>query len=142
MLYASKEEIYNRIKKTKDLMEKASIDGAFFHYKIDYYYLSGTMQDSLLFLPLEGKPLLFVKKEISRARRESPIEDIIPMQSTKDILPYIKPLKRVGLQLDVIPYNDVIKFKELLGPCELVNVSPLTKESSSENHEGGWKLTN
>jgi len=128
MLYASKEEIDNRIYKLKDLMEKASLDGAFFHYKIDYYYLSGTMQDSLLFVPLDGKPVLFVKKEISRARRESPLEDIVPMRSIKDILPYIKPLKRVGMQLDVIPYNDVIKFKDLIGPCDLINVSPLTKE--------------
>ena len=37
-------------------------------------------------------------------------------------------MKRVGLQLDVIPYNDVVKFKELLGDAELVDVSPLTKE--------------
>ena len=59
-------------------MEKASLDGAFFHYKIDYYYLSGTMQDSLLFVPLDDEPILFVKREISRARRESPLERIIP----------------------------------------------------------------
>jgi Xaa-Pro aminopeptidase len=128
MLYASKEEIYNRIEKIKDLMERASIDGAFFHYKIDYYYLSGTMQDSLLFVPLEGKPVLFVKNEISRARRESPLEEVLPMRSIKDILPHIKPAKKVGLQLDVMPYNDVIKFKDLLGECGFVNVSPLTKE--------------
>ena len=37
-------------------------------------------------------------------------------------------MKRVGLQLDVIPYNDVIKFKEFLGNADLVDVSPLTKE--------------
>ncbi|MCX5804615.1 MAG: Xaa-Pro peptidase family protein [Proteobacteria bacterium] len=128
MLYAPKEEIYNRIDKLKGLMEKASLKGAFFHYKIDYYYLSGTMQDSLLFVPLEGKPVLFVKREISRARRESPLEEIVPMSSIKDILPHITPLKNVGIQLDVMPYNDVIKFKDLLGECEFVNVSPLTKE--------------
>ncbi len=128
MLYTPKEEIGNRIDRLKRLMKKASIDGAFFHYKIDYYYLSGTMQDSLLFIPLEGEPLLFVKQEISRARRESPIQQIISMRSIKDIVSHIKPMKRVGLQLDVIPYNDVIKFKDLIGSCKLVNVSPLTKE--------------
>lgn len=128
MLYAPKEEIRNRIDKLKKLMEKASLDGAFFHYKIDYYYLSGTMQDLLLFVPLDREPILFVKREISRARRESPLDEIIPIRSIKDILSHIKPMKRVGLQLDVIPYNDVIKFKDLLGDCELINASPLTKE--------------
>ena len=129
MLYAPKEEIYSRIEKLKTLMEKASLDGAFFHYKIDYFYLSGTMQDSLLFVPLEGEPVLFVKREISRARRESPIETIIPMRSfVKDIVPHVKPMKRVGLQLDVVPYNDVVKFRDVTGEAELVNVSPLVKE--------------
>lgn len=128
MQYAPKEEIYSRIEKVKVLMEKASIDGAFFHYKIDYYYLSGTMQDSLLYVPLDNKPILFVKREISRARRESPIERILPMRSAKDILAHIRPMKRVGMQLDVIPYNDVIKFQGLLGDVEFVNASPLTKE--------------
>ena len=128
MLYTPKEEISARIAKQKKLMEKASLDGAFFHYKIDYYYLSGTMQDVLLFVPLDGKPVLFVKRELSRAKRESPLDEIFPIRSTKEILAYIRPMRRIGLQLDVIPYNDVIKFKDLLGDCELVNVSPLTKE--------------
>lgn len=109
-------------------MEKASLDGAFFHYKIDYYYLAGTMQDALLFIPLEGKPLLFVKREISRARRESPIEEIVPFRSIRDVFAHVTPMKRVGLQLDVVPYNDVIRFREFLGDAEIVDVSPLTKE--------------
>ena len=74
MLYPTKEEITGRIEKLKKLMEKASLDGAFFHYKIDFYYLSGTMQDALLFVPIDDEPILFVRREISRARRESPLE--------------------------------------------------------------------
>jgi Xaa-Pro dipeptidase len=128
MLFASQEEIQGRIGKLKTLMEKASLEGAFFHYKIDYYYLSGTMQDALLYVPLEEEPILFVKREISRARRESPLSQIIPMRSVRDIVSHIRPMKRVGLQLDVIPYNDVIKFKSIIGDAEFVNASPLTKE--------------
>ena len=128
MLYTPKEEITARIDRLKNLMEKASLDGAFFHYKIDFFYLSGTMQDSLLFVPLDGDPILFVKREISRARRESPLEQIVPMRSAKDILSHLKPMRSIGLQLDVIPYNDVIKFKELIGDSAFTNVSPLLKE--------------
>jgi len=128
MKYAPRDEIETRISKVQAKMERASLDGAFFHYKIDYYYLAGTMQDSLLFLPLDDAPVLFVKRELSRARRESPIKQIVPYRSLKDIFAYIKPMKRVGLQLDVIPYNDVIRFKEFLGNAEILNVSPITKE--------------
>ncbi len=109
-------------------MERASLDGAFFHYKIDFYYLSGTMQDALLFVPIDGEPILFVKREITRARRESPLEQLISYKSSKEILPHIKPMKRVGMQLDVIPYNDVVRFKELIGGGEFIDVSPLVKE--------------
>ena len=128
MLYTPKEEITARIDKLQRLMEKASLDGAFFHYKIDYFYLSGTMQDSLLFVPLDGDPLLFVRREISRARRESPLAQIIPMRSAKDVLSHLRPMKSIGLQLDVIPYNDLIKFKELIGDSSFIDVSPLVKE--------------
>jgi len=128
MLYAPKEEVEKRFYKLKQLMEKSSLDGAFFHYKIDYFYLSGTMQDSLLYVPLEEKPVLFVRREISRARRESPLERIISIRSIKEIIDHIKPKKRIGLQLDVLPYNDVMKFREVIGNVEMVNCSPLTKE--------------
>ncbi|HBA55787.1 M24 family metallopeptidase [Syntrophorhabdus aromaticivorans] len=129
MKYTPREELESRIEKLKILMEKASLDGAFFHYKIDYYYLSGTMQDSLLYVPLEGKPILFVKREMRRARRESSLDELIPFRSVKDIKPYIdRKARRLGCQLDVVPYNDVIKLKDILGDVEFVDCSPLTKE--------------
>jgi Xaa-Pro dipeptidase len=48
MLYPTQEEITGRVEKLKKLMAKASLDGAFFHYKIDFYYLSGTMSQRCL----------------------------------------------------------------------------------------------
>ncbi len=128
MLYTPKEEIAARIGKLKGLMEKASLDGAFFHYKVDFFYLAGTMQDALLYVPLDGDPILFVRREISRARRESPLEQIVPMRSAKEILSHVRPGKNLGLQLDVMPYNDVMKFSDIIGTSKFMNVSPLVKE--------------
>lgn len=128
MLYTPKEEIESRIQKLKTLLDKASIDGAFFHYKIDYYYLSGTMQDALLYVPVDSEPVLFVKRELSRAKKESPLDYIIPIRSIKEIRDHIKPMKRVGLQLDVTPYNDIVKFKELLGKADIFDSSFFSKE--------------
>jgi len=54
MKYAPRDEIETRISKVKKLMEKASLDGAFFHYKIDYYYLAGTMAGFTPLYPLGG----------------------------------------------------------------------------------------
>ena len=127
MLFTPEEEIGARLDKLKALMEGASLDGGFFHYKIDYYYFSGTMQDAVLFVPIDGAPILFVKRELTRARRESPLEKVIPMKAQDDIKSYVRGMTRVGMQLDVMPYNTVFRYKELLAGAELVDSSPLAK---------------
>lgn len=121
-------EIQSRLKRLQPLLEKASLDGAFFHYKIDYFYLSGTMQDAFLYVRPAEEPILFVRRELERARRESPLKTIVPIKTFKDIKPFIGRMKRVGLQLDVIPYTMVLKFKEILGDVTLFDSSPLTQQ--------------
>jgi Xaa-Pro dipeptidase len=127
MIYTPKEEIQARITGLRSQIEKAGLDAALFHYKIDYYYLSGTMQDGFLFMPREGEPVLLIKRELARARRESPLEHIVPLDSMRDIVPYVRGMKKVGLQLDVLPYNTAVAYRELLSGIELANSSPLTK---------------
>jgi Xaa-Pro dipeptidase len=126
--HTPKAEIQSRLERLKPLVEKASVDGAFFHYKIDYFYLSGTMQDAFLYVRPEGEPILFVRRELQRARRESPLEEIVPIKTFKDIKPFLGPLKRVGMQLDVVPYAMAMKFREILGDVTFVDISPLTQQ--------------
>ncbi len=83
MIFTPGEEICARLDRLRPLMEEGRLDAAFFHYKIDYYYLSGTMQDAVLLVPLEREPVLFVKRELDRARRESPLENVIPLSSPR-----------------------------------------------------------
>jgi Xaa-Pro aminopeptidase len=112
MIFTPGEEIRTRIGRLRPLMEKGRLDAAFFHYKIDYYYLSGTMQDAFLFIPLERDPVLFVKRDLKRARRESPLEEVMPLKALEEIKPYVAGMKRIGLQLDVMPYNMVMKCRD------------------------------
>ena len=127
MRYTPESEIEERLSKLRGYMEQAGLDGAFFHYKVDYYYLSGTMQDGLLFVPVNDEPTFFVKREYSRAKKESPLKQVLPAGSLRETLATLKHMKYVGLQLDILPYNDVIKFRDLLGPVELADISPITR---------------
>ncbi len=127
MIFTPEEEVKSRLEKVRLLMEKGRLDGAFFHYKIDYYYLSGTMQDAFLLVPLEGKPVLFVKRDLARARRESPLGEVTPLKRLEEIKPYVARMKRIGLQLDVMPYNMVMKYKSILPGMEFEDVSPLVR---------------
>jgi len=128
MIFTPKEEISSRTEKLRVLMEKASLDGAFFNYKIDYFYLSGTMQDAFLYVPLEEEPKLFVRRDMRRARRESPLSDLISIRSLETVKDHIGNPRRVGFQLDVLPYNFVMRFKRLLGDAELVDISPIMND--------------
>jgi Xaa-Pro aminopeptidase len=128
MTFTPGEEIRTRIDRLRPLMEKSRLDAAFFHYKIDYYYLSGTMQDAFLLLPLERDPVLFVRRDLKRARRESPLEQVIPLKTLQQLTPYVSGMRRIGLQLDVMPYNMVMKYRDLLPGPEFVDASPMVKE--------------
>jgi Xaa-Pro aminopeptidase len=121
-------EVRARIERVRPLIEKGRLDAAFFHYKIDYFYFSGTMQDAFLLVPLDGPPVLFVKRELKRAMQESPLEEVVPLTALEEIRPFVKGMKRVGLQLDVMPYNMVMKYASLLPGVEFADASPLAKE--------------
>ena len=83
--YVPKEEIENRLIRLRKGMGKEGIEAFLVVQKMDCYYLSGTTQDSLLFLPLEGKPLLTVRRELERARVESPLEEVVRFKSIREL---------------------------------------------------------
>ena len=70
--YTPRGEIEDRLVRVKKAMEKTDIEGLLVLQKMNYYYLSGTTQDGALFLPLEGKPLLAVKRAVSYTTSPSP----------------------------------------------------------------------
>ena len=67
-LFTPREEIENRLVRIKTLMSKSKIEVLLVIQKMDCYYLSGTTQDALLFVPLDGLPLLLVRRELERAK--------------------------------------------------------------------------
>lgn len=52
--------------------------------KVNQYYLTGTMQDGVLIIKNDGKALYFVRRSFERAKDESPLDIIYPMNSYRD----------------------------------------------------------
>jgi len=132
--YTPIKEIENRITKMRRSMEKKEIEGLLVVEKMNFYYLSGTAQDGLLFIPLQGEPLLMIKRELERARVESPLKQIVALKSNKEIPLLIqthigKIPKTLGLELDVLPVRDYFKFQELFLGTKLMDVSPILRET-------------
>ncbi len=132
--YTPPQEIDNRLTKIKAGMEKQGIEGLLVVEKMNLYYLSGTTQDGFLFIPLEGKPLLMIKRELERAKAESPLDQIIALKSIRELATLIQTHCRkltisLGLELDVLPTRDYFKYKEFFPGAKFVDVSPILRET-------------
>ena len=132
--YTPDEEIKNRLTRIRTGMEKQEIEGLLVIQKMNLYYLSGTTQDGLFFIPVEGNPLLMVKRELERARVESPLKQIVELKSIRELARLIqthcgKFPESLGLELDVLPVRDYFKFQELFPGTKFVDASSILRET-------------
>ena len=121
-------EIHSRIEKLQRWLESEALDGAFLFQHVDIYYFSGTLQRSILFIPASGQPLLMVIKSLQRAQNESPLEQVLPLKGRNALPPILSDfnftrLKRVGLELDVLPAGHYLWFRKTFPHVDIVDIS-------------------
>jgi Xaa-Pro dipeptidase len=122
-------EIRRRIVRLQSELQARQIDGALILQNSDLYYFAGTIQQSHLYVPAEGKVLLMARKSLARARAESPIEDIVPLSSPKQIPGILKDHglalpRRLGMELDVLPVNLFRTYEMIFEGPDISDVSP------------------
>jgi Xaa-Pro dipeptidase len=132
--YTPRKELKDRLGRLRAHMQSTGIESLLVVQKMDLYYLSGTTQDGLLFIPLEGKPLLMIRRELERARLESPLEEIVGLKSTRDLPPLIRNhwgrLPRVlGLPMDVLPVRDYLRYQEIFSDHVFVDSSWVMRDT-------------
>jgi Xaa-Pro aminopeptidase len=122
-------EISRRLSHLQKALQGKGIDGALIVQRVDLLYFSGTAQDGALYVPSHGEPTLFIKRYFPRARRESPLNQIVPVNTFRDIADclmrrYGALPQTLGLELDVMPFAEFQFFQKIL-PCrEVVDASP------------------
>jgi Xaa-Pro aminopeptidase len=125
-------ESQQRIAKFQLMLQDKGLDGALFIFPIDVYYFSGTRQNSTLWIPANGDPLLLVRKSLARAREESPIADIRPLPSSKDFAGlFPDDALKIGFTYDVAPVQQLNFYTKLLPRREFVDISALNREIRS-----------
>jgi len=127
-----KSEIGGRLKRFQERLADNGMDGAILVQKTDLYYLSGTDQDAHLWVPAHDKPLLMVRKSLERARKDSPMEEIVPLSGLSRVPELIRKRtkripKRLGLELDILPSRLYMSYQRLLPDTEIVDISPLIR---------------
>jgi Xaa-Pro dipeptidase len=125
-------EFLDRTRRLQALMAPARLDALVLAQSADLYYLTGTIQNGLLYVPLEGTPVYFVRRDVTRARRESPLDNIVPFRSMKEVLPGlcalgIAPPRSIGYELDVLPVAFHERYRQAFGGATSADASPLLR---------------
>ena len=142
-LFVPASEIERRILRIQKELQESGIDGLFVVQRVDLFYFSGTAQNGFLYAPAEGDPLLFIKKYMPRARRETPLKNLIEIGSIKEVPGLITDVfgrlpKVMGFELDVVPVTDFNFYQSLFPSQKCVDASPFILKTRSI--KSPWEL--
>ena len=90
MIYTPEYEIQSRIKRFQQELKKTELDCVIIVHHTNLFYFTGTSQSGHLFIPVDGEPVLLVRKSFKRASLESGIKNIVEVKSLKKIPEILK----------------------------------------------------
>jgi Xaa-Pro dipeptidase len=125
-------ECSQRMKRFQSLLREKGVDGAILLQNMDLFYLIGTDQNGLLWVPGEGDPLFMVRKSFERALQDGLIDPIIPIKSLSEVPDLIRNhsginAARIGLEMDVLPAKLYLSYKDLFPHARFVDISNLIR---------------
>lgn len=128
-----------RVERFQRHLAAQGVGGALLAQVTDRYYFSGTAQMGYFFVPASGDPLLLIRKDVERARRESPFP-VEPLESMRDLRRAVEAKygavpQPLGLEMDVLPVLQRDRFAGLFGGVAFADASQavmLTRAVKSE----------
>jgi Xaa-Pro dipeptidase len=125
-----KEEIEKRIDGLRKLMAETGIKSAVILQNADKFYFTGTMQKTVVVIPLEEEPYVFVEKGLERAGLECPLP-LIPIKSQREIKDILMrkgiSLNGAGFELDVLPVAVFERLRKTFDVHVYDDISPLIR---------------
>ncbi len=125
-------EAMQRVTTMQAQLQAKGLDGALFIFPIDVFYFSGTRQNSTLWIPASGVPILMVRKSLARAKVESVLTEIRPFPSSKEFSTLFgEQMQKIGFTFDVAPVQQLNYYSKLLPGREFVDISAANREVRS-----------
>jgi Xaa-Pro aminopeptidase len=117
-------ELEARLARFRRHLAADGLDAALLVSSATLYHLAGTAQNAHLLVPVEGEPVLLVRRDLERARAESALERVEPLASLRELEPALVaagagPGSAVGLELDVLPAATYLRYATLLADHRL-----------------------
>jgi Xaa-Pro aminopeptidase len=131
--FTPRHELETRVVKVQAKLRSHDLDGALILQKVDLFYLAGTVQNAILFVPADGEPILAVRRSLHRARTESPWREVIPIASMRELPSLLADrgfgsFRKLGLEMDVLPARMYLQFTDLFAGTAVDDVSALLRE--------------
>jgi Xaa-Pro dipeptidase len=127
-----KSEFLERLERFQHLLARNKVDGAVIVQRTDLYYLVGSDQNGLLWVPADGEPLFLVRKSFERALQDSMAGRVVAFtklsQASEEIVRQERRSpSRIGLEMDVLPVNLYFSYKQLFPGAEIADISHLIR---------------
>lgn len=137
-------ELTRRINALQRHLSTGALDAALITQNTDLFYFAGSMQSGVLIVPTSGPPVYAVRRVLERARRESALEQIVPLDNLRAVPGFLdeavgRPPKRVGAELDVLPVLVRDRWTAVLPKVEWADVSTQIRTVRSVKSE--YELT-
>ncbi len=104
--FVSSDECRTRLNGFRDIMDRECPDWemALILDRVNQFYFTGTMQDGFLAVTREGEPVYWVRRSLERARDESPLKEIRPMDSYRRAASaYERVPEKIYLEKEIVP---------------------------------------
>jgi Xaa-Pro dipeptidase len=129
MEYIPREELERRWVRVRRFMDS---DALIVLQNVDQFYLTGTLQNGVLWFPREGEPIFAVRKSFDRAKIESPLKNIVPLKSYADLAGIIpNPGATLGFEWDVVPVTIYQQVSKHFANARIVDGAKPIKEARS-----------
>ena len=94
--------------------------------RVNQYYLTGTIQDGVLVLRKGGDVRFFVRRRFERARAESPVDEIYPMASYRDMREQLpQDLGRTFIETDQVTVAMMDRLRKYFSFAEILPLDPV-----------------
>lgn len=120
-----KEELIARMNRFRDRMNEKHPDWelSVFFGNINLYYFTGTIQNSILVVPREEDPILWVKRSYERAIEESQFPHIEEMNSFRDAaVHYQKIPDTIYIESEILPIAHYQRFSKYFPSKEILSL--------------------
>lgn len=126
-------ELDQRYQALQKKMVENGMELALLVQNADLFYFTGSIQQGVLLIPSNGKPVYCVRKDLARAKAESQLEQVIALKSPRDLPAVladhgIAMPTQMGMELDVVPVAVYHRFSKPFGEATIHDVTPLLRQ--------------